>query len=81
LVFGGCEKCASEIPIFEQLAAEYTRRVKFVRINKDDSPDACKSLGVAGCPAFVFLNKATRLHLSGKDVDKSELKVEESLKK
>lgn len=37
LVFGGCEKCAAEIPVFEQMALKY----RFVRINKDSSPEAC----------------------------------------
>lgn len=83
LVFGGCEKCAAEIPVFEQLAAEYAGRVKFVRINKDDSPEACKKLGVTDCPAFVFLSKTSRSNLLKKEVDKAELKqfIEESLKK
>lgn len=83
LVFGGCENCAAEIPIFEELAAKYQGRIKFVRINKDDSPNSCKALGATDCPAFIFLNGSKRSLLQEKRVDEARLSkfLQESLSK
>lgn len=58
LVFGGCEKCADEVRIFSTLAREYVgKRVKFVRVNKDDSPKSCKVLGVKECPRVCVVTQ------------------------
>ncbi len=83
MVFGGCEKCAAEVPMFEQLATKYAGRVKFVRIKKDDAPAACRQLGVTDCPAFIFLNRGVHTEFLEKHIDESGLSrfIEEVLKK
>lgn len=83
LVFGGCENCAAEVPIFDGLASKYAGKVKFVRIRKEDAPDACRKLGVKDCPAFILLNGAVRSQLLDKQVDESMLRkfLEEALSK
>lgn len=82
LVFGGCEKCAAEIPVFEQLALKYSGRVRFVRINKDSSPEACKQLGATDCPTLIFRNGSTSSKLTG-SIDQERMRqfIEEELKK
>lgn len=55
LIHGGCEKCATAVPIFDRLAAQYKDRVKFVRVNEDLSPATCKMLQVKECPAVFFV--------------------------
>lgn len=66
LVYGGCEKCAAEIPIFENAAQKFSNRAKFTVVNKDSSEEACKLLGVKDCPALVIMQDgivmATRLN-------------------
>jgi thioredoxin 1 len=55
LVYGGCEKCATEVPIFNKLSAQYHGRVKFVVVHKDESPAVCKQLKVDQCPAVLMV--------------------------
>ena len=59
LFFGGCEKCASELPVFEKLAPEYAGRVKFVRVNKNQATQTCEHLGVKQCPSVLFVDNGT----------------------
>jgi hypothetical protein len=57
LVFGGCEKCAEEVCLFDALAREYVGSpLKFVRVNKDDSPRSCETLGVKDCPRVCIVS-------------------------
>lgn len=55
LVHGGCEKCATELPVFNKLSQKYHGRAKFVLVNEDESPAICKQLGVKQCPAVFFV--------------------------
>jgi thioredoxin-like negative regulator of GroEL len=40
-------------PIIEQLAAEYTGRVAFGKLNVDDNPMISSSFGVQGIPTLI----------------------------
>ena len=69
LVFGGCEKCAEEVRIFDSLAHEYTGQpIKFVRISKDESPRSCKMLNVEECPRVCVVT-STGITVAGDKVD------------
>ncbi len=55
LVSGGCVNCATEIPVFEQVATTYSTRAHFVRLHKDQSPKACSTLKAQDCPALLIV--------------------------
>jgi thiol-disulfide isomerase/thioredoxin len=55
LVSGGCVNCATEIPVYEGLAASFSKQATFVRLQKDKAPTACTWMGAKDCPAVVIV--------------------------
>jgi thioredoxin 1 len=52
-----CGPCRQIGPALEELSAEYAGRVKIVKVNVDENPNAPSQLGVRGIPAlFLFKN-------------------------
>ncbi len=50
-----CGPCRQIGPALEELSAEFDGRVKIVKVNVDDNPNAPAQLGVRGIPAlFLF---------------------------
>ncbi|NPD14271.1 thioredoxin [Xinfangfangia sp. D13-10-4-6] len=50
-----CGPCRMIGPALEELAAEYEGKVKIVKVNVDENPEAPAALGVRGIPAlFLF---------------------------
>ena len=50
-----CGPCRMIGPALEELAAEYAGKVKIVKVNVDENPEAPAALGVRGIPAlFLF---------------------------
>ncbi|MDZ4833843.1 MAG: thioredoxin domain-containing protein [Candidatus Melainabacteria bacterium] len=56
LVSGGCINCATEVPVFERVAATLGSRAHFVRLHKDASPNACSWLKATDCPALLIVS-------------------------
>jgi thioredoxin 1 len=50
-----CAPCRAIAPIIDDLAAQYDGRVKFVKINVDDNPQAPARYGVRGIPNLVIV--------------------------
>jgi thioredoxin len=50
-----CAPCRALAPIIDDLAAEYDGRIKFVKINVDDNPQAPARYGVRGIPNLVIV--------------------------
>ncbi|MEZ5911150.1 MAG: thioredoxin [Paracoccaceae bacterium] len=50
-----CGPCKQIGPALEELSNEYAGRVKIVKVNVDENPDAPSQMGVRGIPAlFLF---------------------------
>ena len=58
-----CMPCKIVMPIFGELAKEYSGRMKFVKINVDESPDLASAFAVHSIPTFLIFYK-------GKVIDK-----------
>lgn len=51
-----CGPCKMLAPILEEVAAEYTGKVKVVKINVDDSPQTASRYGVTSIPTLLFVS-------------------------
>ncbi|GIW10542.1 MAG: thioredoxin [Chloroflexi bacterium] len=49
-----CGPCRMIAPAVEQLAVEYQGRVRFAKLNTDDSPETPGKLGIMGIPTLIL---------------------------
>jgi thioredoxin 1 len=52
-----CGPCRMVSPIIESLSHEYAGRVKFVKINTDESPDIAERYGIMSIPTIMVFKK------------------------
>lgn len=59
-----CGPCKMLVPIFEELAGDYSgnEKVKFVKVNTDENPEIARKFGIRGIPTIKFIK-------NGKEVD------------
>lgn len=50
-----CGPCKAIAPILDQLAGEYAGRLKVVKVNVDDNPQAPSRFGVRGIPNLLIV--------------------------
>lgn len=48
-----CGPCRSLTPILEKVARDYAGRVKFVKVNSDDSQDLAQAFGIRSIPTVI----------------------------
>ena len=49
-----CGPCKMIAPVVEQLALEYRAKVKFGKLNTDDSPETAQQFGIMAIPTLLF---------------------------
>lgn len=49
-----CPPCRAIGPVIEELAGEYSGRLRAVKVNVDDSPDVASRYGIMSIPALLF---------------------------
>ncbi len=52
-----CGPCRIFSPIFEELAKQYDKRVKFVKLNVDDNPEIASEYNVMSIPTTLLFEK------------------------
>jgi thioredoxin 1 len=52
-----CGPCRMVSPIIESLSHQYSGRVKFVKINTDESPDLAERYGIMSIPTIMIFKK------------------------
>lgn len=52
-----CQPCKMLAPIVEDIAKEYTGKVKFAKINIDDHSTVAAQYGITAIPTLLFFNK------------------------
>lgn len=50
-----CAPCRAIAPVIDQLAGEYSGRLKVVKINVDDNPETPARYGVRGIPNLLII--------------------------
>ncbi|RLD17406.1 MAG: thioredoxin [Caldiserica bacterium] len=49
-----CTPCHMIAPIFEKLSSEYEGKVKFCKVNVDNSPELASRFGILGIPTLIL---------------------------
>ncbi|MBI3467827.1 MAG: thioredoxin, partial [Planctomycetes bacterium] len=49
-----CGPCRMLTPTIEELAKDYEGKVKFGKLNTDDSPDTATNYGISSIPTILF---------------------------
>jgi thioredoxin 1 len=52
-----CGPCRMVSPIIEGLSKEYEGKVKFVKINTDESPEVAEKFGIMSIPTIMVFKK------------------------
>ncbi len=52
-----CGPCRIFSPIFEELAKQYGKKVKFVKLNVDDNPEIASEYNVMSIPTTLLFEK------------------------
>ncbi|MBM4129113.1 MAG: thioredoxin [Nitrospira sp.] len=69
-----CAPCRIVSPTVEELAKEYTGKVKFVKLNTDEHPDIASKYNIMGIPTLMFFHGGRRLDAIVGAVPKQQLK-------
>jgi thioredoxin 1 len=51
-----CAPCRMLAPTFEELAKQYAGRVRFLKLNVDESPQTPQRFGIKGIPTLIFFD-------------------------
>ena len=52
-----CMPCRMLAPIFEELSKEYGNRMKFAKLNVDETPEIAQTFGIQGIPTLLIFHK------------------------
>jgi len=76
-----CGPCKAVAPVFEDLAKEYSGKVKFVKVNIDENPALAAQYGIMSIPTLVFFSDGKAVGQVVGAIGKSELKkkIQEAL--
>jgi thioredoxin len=58
-----CGPCRILAPVFKELAITHGKKVKFYRVNIDNSPEIASSFQVQGIPYVIFLRNGEMVHV------------------
>lgn len=70
-----CGPCRMVAPTVEELAKEYTGKVKVAKLNTDDNPDVASRYKIMGIPTIMFFKGGQRLDQIVGAVPKGQLKT------
>jgi thioredoxin 1 len=51
-----CPPCRALAPTFEELAKQYSGRVRFLKLNVDENAEVPQRFGIKGIPTLVFFD-------------------------
>jgi thioredoxin 1 len=77
-----CGPCLSIAPTVEELAKEYSGRIKVGKMNVDENPQTPSNYGIRGIPTLILFKDGKAVNQIVGAVSKSRLKsmIEESIK-
>ncbi len=69
-----CGPCRIVSPTIEELAKEYTDRLKVVKLNTDENPDVASRYKIMGIPTLMFFKDGEKVDQIVGAVPKTQLK-------
>jgi len=77
-----CGPCLSIAPVVEELAKEYSGKLKVGKMNVDENPQTPSTFGIRGIPTLIFFKGGKAVNQVVGAVSKNKLKalIEGSLK-
>jgi thioredoxin 1 len=70
-----CGPCMMIAPIVEEMATEYTGRLKVVKLNTDENPDIASRYKIMGIPTLIFFKDGKIIDQIVGAVPKTQLKA------
>lgn len=70
-----CGPCRMIAPTVEELAKEYSGKLKVVKLNTDENPDVASKYKIMGIPTIMFFKKGEKLDQIVGAVPKPQLKA------
>jgi len=68
-----CAPCKVMAPIFEQVASEVEPRIRFLKLNTEDYPDAAAPLGIRSIPTLILFKRSREVARVSGAMDKAGL--------
>ena len=68
-----CGPCKMLSPVLDELAAEYSDRARFCKVNVDDEPELSARFGIASIPTLIFFKNGEILKKTVGYREKDEL--------
>jgi len=69
-----CGPCQMVAPVVEEIAAEYTGKLKVVKLNTDENPDIASKYRIMGIPTLMFFKNGAAVDSVVGAVPKAQLK-------
>jgi thioredoxin len=69
-----CGACSMVTPVLDQLAEEFSGRVKIAKLNVDENPVTSSHYGIRSIPSLLFFKNGTRVNTITGALPKDELK-------
>lgn len=69
-----CGPCKAIAPVFEELAKEFAGRIKFAKLDVEESPALASRYGIMSIPALVFFQQGKVVGQSIGVIGKADLK-------
>ena len=70
-----CEPCKMLAPIFEELGKEYNGKVKFIKVDVDQSPDLAMRYQVASIPTVIVVKDGEKVAGNVGFIPKEQIKT------
>lgn len=69
-----CAPCRTAEPVLKELSHSLTGRIKFAKVNVDESDHVTRSFGIHSIPTYLFLEKGRERHREIGPVEASEFR-------
>jgi len=70
-----CAPCRIISPTVEELSKEYAGKMKFLKLNTDESPDIASKYNIMGIPTLMFFKDGNKIDAIVGAIPKQQLKA------